>query len=252
MPEPMPGVVAESSVPNVRFAVVTGLPAAMAIGVFGALYGAAARPLLGPEMTVAASLLIFSGALQFATVALLAAGAAAPALLLTALVLNLRHVVMGAVVRPWLDAPRLKRVLLAFFLLDETFGFTVAAAARTEAGRARHAVAQHTLLATGVLCYSAWITGSVLGVVGAGLPGIEGFAGAVFPVLFIGLAALAARTRSVLFRAAVAALITAVIALTLPDWRALAPVVAGALVALPADRTAWRGPAGATATGSDA
>jgi predicted branched-subunit amino acid permease len=224
------------SIADVRFAVVAGLPAAIAIGVFGALYGAAARPLLGPEMTVVASFIVFSGALQFATVALLAAGAAAPALLLTAVVLNLRHIVMGAVVRPWLRGSRVKRLLLAFFLLDETFGFTVAAANRVDEGPRRAAVAERTLLATGVLCYAAWIVGTVLGVVGASIPGMEGFAGAVFPVLFIGLAALAARTRSVAFRAAVAAAITAVICLTLPEIRALAPVVAGAVVALPADR----------------
>lgn len=225
-----------ASLPDVRFAVIAGLPAAVAIAVFGAIYGALARPLLGPELSVIASLVIFSGALQFATLALLAAGAAAPALLLTAVVLNLRHIVMGAVVRPWLSDSRVKRALLAFFLLDETFGFTVAAAGRAEPGAARNAIAERTLLATGILCYAAWITGTVLGVLGAGIPGMEGFAGAVFPVLFIGLAALAARNRSIAFRAAAAAAITAVICFTLPDVRALAPVVAGALVAIPGDR----------------
>jgi hypothetical protein len=42
-------------------------------------------------MTLASSLLIFSGSLQFALVALLSAGAAPPALLLTAGTLNLRR-----------------------------------------------------------------------------------------------------------------------------------------------------------------
>lgn len=189
-------------------------------------------------MAVAASLVIFSGALQFATVALLAAGAAAPALLITALVLNLRHIVMGAVVRPWLGPSRVKRAVLAWFLLDETFGFTIAAAGRAPAGEARTAVAERTLLVTGVMCYAAWICGTLLGVVGAGLPALEGFAGAVFPVLFIGLATLAARSRSVAFRAVAAAAVTAVICLALPDVRALAPVVAGLVVALPGERGA--------------
>src|SRR4051812_31123306 len=101
-----------AGLPDVRFAVVAGLPAAVAIAVFGALYGAAARPLIGPELAILGSLVIFSGALQFATVALLAAGAAAPALVITAIVLNLRHIVMGAVVRPWLSESRLKRMVL--------------------------------------------------------------------------------------------------------------------------------------------
>ncbi len=77
----------------------------------------------------------------------------------------------------------------------------------------------------------------MLGVVGAGLPGMEGFAAAVFPVLFIGLAALTTRSRSIAVRTVVAAAVTAVIAIMFPDVHALAPVVAGVLVALPPDRS---------------
>ncbi len=91
---------------------------------------------------------------------------------------------------------------------------------------------ERTLLVAGLLCYAMWIGGTVLGALGAGLPGLEGFAAAVFPVLFLGLAALATRSRSIALRAVGAAGITAIIAITLPDGRALAPVVAGVLVAL--------------------
>ena len=52
-------------------------------------------------------------------------------------------------------------------------------------------------------------------------------------VLFIGLAALAATRRSHVVRALAAALLTAAVALLLPDLRMLAPVVAGVVVALP-------------------
>jgi predicted branched-subunit amino acid permease len=58
-------------------------------------------------------------------------------------------------------------------------------------------------------------------------------AGAIFPVLFIGLASLACRTRSHAVRAVGAAALTAALAFVLPDLRALAPVVAGVVVALP-------------------
>lgn len=217
-----------------RAIIVRALPAAIAIGVFGALYGAAARPLIGPELTIGASVVIFSGALQFAIVGLLTAGAAAPALLLTAVTLNLRHVVLGAVLRPRMGDSWLRRAGRAWFLLDETFGFAATAATdprHSETERA--AITERTLLVSGVLCYTTWIVGTVLGVVGAGLPGLEGFAAAVFPVLFIGLAALTTRSRSIAVRAVAAAAVTAVIAITLPDARALAPVVAGVIVALP-------------------
>jgi len=217
-----------------RGILLRALPAAIAIGVFGALYGAAARPLIGSEMTIAASLVIFSGALQFAIVGLLTAGAAAPALLLTAVTLNLRHVVLGAVLRPRMGDSRLRRAGLAWFLLDETFGFAATASSDERVTAAHRAsITERTLLLSGVLCYASWIVGTVLGVVGAGLPGLEGFAAAVFPVLFIGLAALTTRSRSIAVRAVGAAAVTAFIVITLPDARALAPVVAGVLVALP-------------------
>ena len=208
---------------SARYIVVTALPAAAAIVVFGTLYGAAARPLLGAPLTIASSVFIFSGALQFAIIGLLAAGAGAPALLLTAATLNLRHVVMGAVLRPHVGGSRLRRAGLAFVLLDETFGFAVAT--REDAER--------TLLISGIVCHIAWQVGTLTGVLGAGLSGVEGLAEAIFPVLFISLAALAATTSTLVVRAVAAAAITALVAFTLPEVRSLAPVIAGVLVALP-------------------
>jgi predicted branched-subunit amino acid permease len=213
----------EANQGSARPIVVTALPAAAAIVVFGTLYGAAARPLLGAPLTIASSVFIFSGALQFAIIGLLAAGAGAPALLLTATTLNLRHVVMGAVLRPHVSGSRLRRAGLAFVLLDETFGFAVAT--REDAER--------TLLISGIVCHVAWQVGTLTGVLGAGLSGVEGLAEAIFPVLFVSLAALAATTSTLVVRAVAAAGLTALVAFTLPEVRSLAPVIAGVLVALP-------------------
>jgi predicted branched-subunit amino acid permease len=223
-----------SPVPTVRSILATILPATAAIAVFGTLYGAGARPILGIPSTIASSLLIFSGSLQFAIVALLAAGAAAPALLLTAGTLNLRHLVMGAVLRPRIGGSRWRRAALAFFLLDETFGFSVAAGDLAERnGRPGGPAAERTLLVSGVACHVAWQTGTLVGLLGAGLPAVAGVAGAIFPVLFIGLASLACRTRGHAVRALGAAALTAGLAFALPELRALAPVVASVVVALP-------------------
>ena len=210
------------------------LPAIAAIAVFGSLYGAAARPVLGAPLTLAASLLVFSGSLQFAIVALAAAGAPAGALLLTAATLNLRHLVMGAVLRPRLTGSRLRRAALAFFLLDETLGFAVAAAEEAEAqGGDPRPEAERTLLVSGVLCYAAWGAGTVVGLLGAGNPAVAGVAGAIFPVLFIGLASLASRTLPDALRALAAAFLTVAFALAAPEWRALAPAIACVAVSLP-------------------
>jgi 4-azaleucine resistance transporter AzlC len=212
--------------------VALALPAAAAVAVFGTLYGAAARAYLGAPLAVASSLLVYSGALQFAMVALLGAGAATLPLLLTAGVLNLRHLVLGAALRARFASGPWRRALLAFFLVDETFGFAIAAGNAADP-RTVGAVTERTLLYSGLTLYVAWIVGTVVGVLGGGLAAVERVAGAIFPVLFIGLASLAVTRRSHVVRALVAALLTAAVALLLPDLRMLAPVVAGVLVALP-------------------
>jgi predicted branched-subunit amino acid permease len=221
--------------PGIQRIVAMAAPAAVAIAVFGVLYGAAAGPLMGPGLTMISSVVVFSGATQFTTIGLLSAGAGGPAILATVALLNVRHLLMGAVLRSSLGPSRLKRALLAWFLLDESFGFTMVAAERTPPGHGRVAVAERTLLVSGLCCYAAWLLGTALGVLGTGVAGLEEVAVALFPVLFIALAALTARTLSLAARAVAAAAITAVMAFTVPDWSALAPVVSGLLVAIPND-----------------
>jgi predicted branched-subunit amino acid permease len=200
--------------------------------VFGSLYGAAARGYLGVPLTLVSSVIIYSGALQFALVALLGAGAGVLPLLLTAVVLNLRHLVLGAALRSRFESGALRRALLAFFLVDETFGFAIAAGNAVEP-RAAGATTERTLLVAGLTLWIAWLVGTVIGVLGGGLAAVEGVAGAIFPVLFIGLAALAVTRPSHVARAVAAAVLTAAVAVLLPDLRMLAPVIAGVLVALP-------------------
>lgn len=178
---------------GLRSILATTLPAAAAIAVFGTLYGAGARAVLSVPLTLASSLIVFSGALQFALVSLLIGGAAVLPLLLTTAALNLRHLVLGAVLRPRIGGAGLRRAVLAFFLVDETFGFAVAAGNSAQRdGRPVNAVTERTLVVSGVFCYLAWQAGTLIGVLGAGLAGVESLAAAIFPVLFIGLASLAA------------------------------------------------------------
>lgn len=212
--------------------VLQSLPAAAAVAVFGSLYGAAARAYLGAPLTLVSSVIVYSGALQFALVALLGAGATLLPLLLTTVVLNLRHLVLGAALRSRFESGPLRRALLAFFLVDETFGFAIAAGNAVEP-RLVGATTERTLLVAGLTLWIAWLVGTVVGVLGGGLAAVERVAGAIFPVLFIGLASLAVTRPSHVARAVAAAGLTAAVAVLLPDLRMLAPVIAGVLVALP-------------------
>jgi predicted branched-subunit amino acid permease len=123
-----------------RAALLAAVPLAAAIGVFGVIFGSTASVQFGPEMTIAMSLLVFSGTVQFATVGLLMGGAGVAAVLLTVVALNARNLVLGAVLRQRLEDSPLRRAALAWFMVDESFGLAVAS---------RRAVAT-VLLASGV------------------------------------------------------------------------------------------------------
>jgi predicted branched-subunit amino acid permease len=216
----------EGEGPGLRATLIAAAPMAVAIGVFGVVFGAAASATIDPLLVVGMSLLIFSGSLQFALVALLASGAGILVLISTAIVLNMRHVVFGAVLRPRLDGPVWRRALLAFFMLDESFGLALAGGRR----------AAFVLAVSGVAFYLAWQIGTILGVLGASVVALEEIARALFPVLFIGLAAVTARGTAGMIRGLAAALLVLVSALVVPALFDYAPIVAAIVVALPSRR----------------
>lgn len=197
---------------------------AAAIAVFGLIYGAAAEPVLGAPLTVLSSVLIFSGAAQFSMIALLGAGATPLAVLAAIAPLAVRHLPLGAVLRPHLTASRRRRALLAWFLIDETTGVALT--------RPGHVVA--TLTRVGGAAYAAWVLGTVAGVVGAALPGIESLADAVFPVLFVGLAAVTATRADDVIRALLAGGAALVLLLSWPGAGVLGAIAVAVVVAVPA------------------
>src|SRR5918996_1501121 len=109
-------------------------PAAAAIIVFGVIYGSLARPLIGVTATILSSLLIFSGSVQFTIAALLSAGTGPGALVAGSVTLNLRNLVLGAVLRPRVNLGPLRRAGLGWFLTDEAAGLAVAAEKDTAGG----------------------------------------------------------------------------------------------------------------------
>lgn len=200
--------------------VSAAVPVAVAIGVFGVVYGAAAGPVLGTSMTVASSLIVFSGVAQFTMVALVAAGATPVAVLGAVATLALRHLPLGAVLQPVLTAGRGRRALIAPFLLDETTGLALTVDARAE----------RTLAVSGWLAYAGWVGGTIIGVAGGTYASFEPLAAALFPVLFVGLAALTARTRSDAARAALAGVGSAVLLITWPAAGALGVIAVAVVV----------------------
>jgi branched chain amino acid efflux pump len=194
------------------------VPVAAAIGVMGVVYGAVAEPVLGAGLTVASSVAAFSGAAQFAMVGLLASGGSAGAVLASVIPLALRHVPLGAILRPRLRSGRAGRMLVSLFLTDETVGLALT----------RRPPAERTVVLSGAVAYAAWVAGTVAGVAGASLGAIAVLAEAMFPVLFIGLAAVTARRPRDAVLAAIAGAAAAALLLIAPG----AGVLGGLAVAV--------------------
>lgn len=182
------------------------LSVAAAIGVFGVVYGAVAEPVLGPALAVASSVATFSGAAQFTMIGLLASDATGLAVVVGVVPLALRHVPLAAVLRPRLACGRGRRLVLSFFLTDETTGLALSRGDRVE----------RTVAVTGSIAYGAWVAGSAAGVAGASVGGLASVADAVFPVLFVGLAAMTARGPSDATRAVLAGIGALVLLLAAP------------------------------------
>lgn len=161
---------------------------------------------------------MFSGAAQFTMVALLAAEAGVLGVVSGVVPLALRHVPLAAMVRPGLSPRRHRRALVSWFLLDETVGLALARPEQTE----------RTMVVAGGLAYGAWVIGTAAGVLGASLPGLESSASALFPVLFVGLAATTARDRPQMAGAILAGVAVVVLAWAWPG----AGVVGAIAVAL--------------------
>ena len=94
---------------------------------FALTFGILARTAgFSPVETQALSMFVFAGSAQVAIVTLFASGAGAVAIVVTALVLNLRHILYGlSLSREWGRPTRPPLPLLAFVLTDESYGVTI-------------------------------------------------------------------------------------------------------------------------------
>jgi 4-azaleucine resistance transporter AzlC len=133
--------------------------------------------------TQALSVFIFAGAAQVATVTLYASGAGAVAIILTALLLNLRHLLYGLSLRQWIGArTRPPWPVLAFLLTDEAYGVTI----RTYLdGRG----SVPFFLGCGLSLFTVWQLATAVGaLLGTLLPNPKGIGlDFIFPLTFLAL-----------------------------------------------------------------
>jgi len=210
-----------------RAAIVEGWPIFVTAVVVGIAFGLTARQSgLTVIETSAMSVIVFAGAAQFVMVDLLRTGAPAPLIVLTVVLLNARHLLMAAAIRPFIGKASLApRVGLAYILTDEAFALGV--------GWFRRGHRDLTYFAVfGGLMWAFWNAGTLLGAIfGADLvdPQRYGIDFAITAV-FVAIVVIGVRHRADAVIAFVAVVVAA--GLRLAGASAVAVVVAGALAPL--------------------
>lgn len=175
---------------------------------FGIIFGTlAVSSGLSAGATLSMSALVFAGAAQFIAVGLIASGAGLLVILLTTLIVNLRHLLYSASLLPHVRSlPQRWRVPLAFWLTDESY----AVAHRHYLNVDVSATYKHWyFLGSCVAMYSTWFACTLVGVaLGSSLPGLAAW-GLDFAMVatFIGIVVPLLRTRPMLAAALVAALV---------------------------------------------
>jgi 4-azaleucine resistance transporter AzlC len=202
----------------------------VAVGVYGVSFGVLAVAAgMSPAQACVMSMLVFTGASQFAFIGVLAGGGGAVAAMGPAVMLAVRNAAYGLSLATILPQRLRDRALASQLVIDES---TAMARAEDDPGAARRA-----FLATGVSVWIFWNAGTLVGALlggGIGDPRTFGL-DAMFPAAFLALLAPQLRRPG----APVAAIAGAMIAVALvpfapvgvPVIAALAGVVPGVLVA---------------------
>ncbi|WP_052050314.1 AzlC family ABC transporter permease [Leptolyngbya sp. KIOST-1] len=182
---------------------------------FGIIFGTLAQGSgLSFGATLGMSAFVFAGSSQFIALGLLAAGSTLPLIVLTTVVVNLRHLLYAASLLPYVEgASQRWRAVIGFLLTDESFAIAIRRYAQPDRSPHKH---WYYLGAAGAM-YGNWILCTLLGLtVGQLIPNAAAW-GLDFAMVatFIGMTAPYAKTRPMVGAIAVAGLV-AVLANGLP------------------------------------
>lgn len=143
---------------GVRTGAKRAIPIGLSIFTYGLVFGVlSGQAGLSTAEALLMSGLVYAGASQFVALGLWAQPLPVLAIVITTLIVNLRHVLMGAALGPWfLKLPPLKAYGTLFFMSDESWALTMAEFAKgsRDAG---------FLLGSGFVAFIAWLSATLVG-----------------------------------------------------------------------------------------
>jgi len=201
----------------------SGIPFALAGFVLSVSFGALSREAgFGIVAPAVMSLIVFAGSAQFAALAVLASGGAAPAAIVAATLMNSRFLPMGVAFAPSLSGPLWKRAAQGQMVVDASWVLAVRSDGTFDRWRLFGATTPQ---------FIAWQAGTITGVVGGRAIGDLSQWGldAVFPAFFVSLLVPELRRRGRAMAAVVGGLIALVLIPIAPPG---VPVLAAGIAAL--------------------
>ena len=142
------------------------LPILLGVNPFGMIYGVLALSAgLPATLAFAMSSVVFAGSAQFVAAQLIGTGAPGIVILVTTVIVNLRHVLYSASVAPHLKHLNTRwKCLLAYFLTDEVYAVAITRVARSEASPSGPPSLRWYFLGAGLAQWSAWQTSTLVGI----------------------------------------------------------------------------------------
>ncbi len=195
-----------------RRGMLATLPLAPGVIAFGLLYGMMARQLgFRPWEALAMSALVHAGSAQFVALGMWNTTGAGT-IILTTWVVNLRHLLMGASIAPYLrDLPARWKALLALWMSDESYALAITA---YEAGQGSATYFLGANLGVALVWWGSGWAGALLG---AAIPDPTRYGlDMVFPLAFLGLLMAFLKDRLHIGVAVLAGLLALVCARVLP------------------------------------
>lgn len=174
----------------------------------------------------AMSALVYAGASQYMALNLIAAGTGMIEIVLTTLIVNMRHLLMSATVSGKAeDAPAWVKAVYAFGITDEVF-----AVAATREGRIPTAY----LFGAGLMAYGSWVVFTAIGfAAGSALPGVlqESMGIALYALFIALLMPELKKSRKVLALAATAGVLNSVLGMWIPaGWSIVCATLGSAVL----------------------
>ena len=210
---------------GVRAGLRAGLPIALPTFLLGVSFGVLARPVMGSVAPIVMSVVVFSGAAQFASLSVLAAGGAAGAAIAAGVLMNARWLPMGFAIGPSLPGRAPARAAQAQAIVDASFAISHRGDGTFDSG---------LLLGATMMQGLGWMTGTVIGVLAGPVitdPQAFGLDG-IFHAFYLTLLVAEARGGRALAAAATGAAITLALMPFVPVGLPIIVASLGALLGL--------------------